>query len=219
MTSKLSTKKKGVQTGLINVAISTEASDTGGLREVVSVAVSARVMIPVNIDVSDGLANGICGTDVGIDNTGSDVHTILVKFNSERVGKQAIADNQYKKSFPGVVPIKRLDVQFYTGRGRRSVEAKRSQFPLSLAWGCTIHKVQGKIMDKIVVAMQGKGSFMPGQEYFALSRVRHLSGLFLLGFDVSAIRTSTSVVREMDRLRQQTLSETLPSAAPTVTHG
>jgi len=55
-------KKKDVQTGLIDVVISTKSSETGGLREVVSVAVGARIMVTVNIDVSDGLANGVCGT-------------------------------------------------------------------------------------------------------------------------------------------------------------
>lgn len=43
-------KKKDVYTGLIDVVISTKPSDTGGLREVASVAVSARVMLILNID-------------------------------------------------------------------------------------------------------------------------------------------------------------------------
>ncbi|KAK4320894.1 hypothetical protein Pmani_008267 [Petrolisthes manimaculis] len=97
-------------------------------------------MVTVNIDVSDGLANGVCGTVVGIDNTGADVHAVLVKLDSLRVGIQAIDSSQYKRQYPCAVPIKRKDVQFYAGRGRRSVEAQCSQFPLTLAWGCTIHK-------------------------------------------------------------------------------
>ncbi|CAI9726637.1 Hypothetical predicted protein [Octopus vulgaris] len=78
-------KKKAVQTGLTDVAIYTKASDTGDLREVLSVAVSTRMMITVNIDVSDSLANGVCGTVVRIDNTGSGIHTTLIKFDSEWV--------------------------------------------------------------------------------------------------------------------------------------
>ncbi|KAM9332830.1 ATP-dependent DNA helicase PIF1-like [Pholidichthys leucotaenia] len=191
-------QKKDVQTGLIDVIISTKLSHTGGLREVVSVAVGARVMVTVNTDVSDGLANGVCGTVVGIESSGSSVHTIFVKFDSRRVGMQAIANSQYKQSYPEAVPIKRQDVHLFAGRGRRSVEAKRSQFPLSLAWGCTIHKVQGKTMDQIVVSMEGKGLFMPGQAYVALSRVKKLNGLFLLGFDATSIRVNPAVVREME---------------------
>lgn len=195
-------QKKDVQTGIVDVTISSKPSDTGGLRYMVSVAVEARVMVTVNIDVSDGLANGVCGTIVGIDHTGTDVRTILVEFDSDRVGRKAITESQYRQTYPRAVPITRQAVQFFVGRGRRSVEAKRTQFPLSLAWGCTIHKVQGKTMDKIVVAMEGSGRFMPGQAYVALSRVKSLNGLYLLGFDPAAIRVNPAVLKEMARLRQ-----------------
>lgn len=206
-------KKKDVQTGLIDVVISSKPSDTGGLRKVVSIAVGARVMVTININVSDGLANGVCGTVIGIDSTGNDVHAILVKFDSGRVGKEAIASSHYKRSYPGAVPIKRQDVQFFAGTGRRSVEAKRTQFPLTLAWGCTIHKVQGKTLDAIVVSMEGRSHFMPGQAYVALSRVKTLHGLYLLGFDAGAIRVNPSVVREMDRLRSNLMP---PTEHPTI---
>ena len=93
-------QKKDVQTGLVDVAISSKPSNTGGLREVVSVAVGARVMVTVNVDVSDGLANGVCGTVVHIDHTDNEVHTILVEFDSDRVGKQAIINSQYRRDFP-----------------------------------------------------------------------------------------------------------------------
>ncbi|KAM9365022.1 ATP-dependent DNA helicase PIF1-like [Pholidichthys leucotaenia] len=211
-------QKKDVQTGLKDVIISTKPSHTGGLREVVSVAVGARVMVTVNIDVSDGLANGVCGAVVGIESSGSSVHTIFIKFDSRRVGMQAIANSQYKQSYPEAVPIKRQDVHLFAGRGRRSLEAKRSQFPLSLAWGCTIHKVQGKTMDQIVVSMEGKGSFMPGQAYVALSRVKKLNGLFLLGFDATSICVNPAVVREMERLRQEAATAAT-SSSPTPAHG
>ncbi|KAI8492052.1 hypothetical protein Bbelb_304250 [Branchiostoma belcheri] len=98
--------KKDLLTGLTNVAMPTKPSDTSNLREVVSVAVGARVMVTVNIDVADGLVNGTIATVVGIDSTGPYVHTILVKFDSDRVGKQAIAESQYKQAYPGAVPSK-----------------------------------------------------------------------------------------------------------------
>ena len=55
------------------------------------------------------------------------------------------------------------------------------QFPISLAWGCTIHKVQGQTLDSVVITMSPK--FLSGQAYVALSRVKRLDGLFLLEFN------------------------------------
>lgn len=196
-------KKKDVHTGLVDVVISPKPSDTGGLRHVVSVGIGARVMVTLNIDVADGLANGVCGTVVAIDSTGTDVLTILVHFDSDRVGKQAIANSQYRQRYPGAVPIQRKETHFFAGQGRTSVEAKRVQFPLSLAWGCTIHKVQGKTLDTIVVSMEGRGGFNPGQAYVAFSRVRQLTGLHLLGFNASSIRVSLAVQQEMSRLQSE----------------
>lgn len=101
----------------------------------------------------------------------------------------------------------RQDVQFFTGRGRQSVEARRTQFPLTLAWACTIHKVQGKTLEQVVVAMEGRGKLMPGQAYVAMSRVRSLQGLFFLGFDASHIRINPVVQGEMDRLNNSAQKE------------
>ena len=71
-------------------------------------------------------------------------------------------------------------------------------------------------MDKIVVSMEGRGNFMPGEAYVALSRVRTLQGLFLLGFNESAIRVNNAVTVEMERLRKRPLQLT---TAPPVTVG
>jgi len=166
-----------------------------------------------DIDVGNGLANRVCGTTVGIDAIAEDVCTIFVQFDSDKVGKQAIADSQYKSTYPDTVPVTRKDIQFYAGKGRQSVEAQRSQFPQTLAFGCTIHKVQGKTLDNIVVSMEGKGRFMPGQAYVAFSRVWNLEGLHLLGFDANAIHANQAVVDEMNRLCSR-LTYT-PTKAPT----
>ena len=60
--------------------------------------------------------------------------------------------------------------------GKRGSEVTRSQFPLTLAWATTIHKVQGLTLNEIVVDMEGNHRFSPGQTYVAFSRVKTLAG-------------------------------------------
>ena len=71
------------------------------------------------------------------------------------------------------------------------VRAKVTQIPLRLAWAITIHKSQGMSMDQ--AAMDLSRVFEHGQGYVALSRVRSLSGLHLLGWSESALSVHPDV--------------------------
>ncbi len=59
------------------------------------------------------------------------------------------------------------------------VVCRISQYPIVLAYAMTIHKAQGQTYGKI--ACDVSACFAPGQAYVALSRVKRLSGLYLLG--------------------------------------
>ena len=53
-----------------------------------------------------------------------------------------------------------------------------TQFPMMLAWAVTIHKSQGKTFDRLIIDF-GKGTFVAGQAYVALSRCTSLEGIVL----------------------------------------
>ena len=188
--------------------MSKKRSETGGLHDMLKIAVNARVMLTANVDVSDGLVNGAMGSVVCVitDNK-NEVNVILIYFDNANVGLKCIQTSSYKNVYPKAVPISKHEVKFLA-RGKKGAEVTRLQFPLTLAWATTIHKVQGLTQDEIVVDMKS-GRFSPGQAYVACSRVKNMQGLHITNFNVAAIKKSVKVEAEMERLANR-LVEPIP---------
>jgi len=66
--------------------------------------------------------------------------------------------------------------------------ASISQIPLRLAWAITVHKSQGMTLDAARIDL--RKAFVEGMGYVALSRVKNLRNLFLLGINQMALRVS-----------------------------
>ena len=122
---------KDKHTKQLDLTMPENRAKTGGLVRELHLAINAKVMLTVNVDVSDGLVNGARGTIQGIIKTGSEVITILVKFHHSRVGTNAIAQSQYRSLYPEAVPISRQEALFSIGKSK-SIEVSRRQFPLIL---------------------------------------------------------------------------------------
>lgn len=140
-----------------------------------SLKVGAAVMFVKN-NFEEGVVNGTLGTVIGFDDSGS----------------------PQVKTKNGVVVANPDSWAIEDDAGK--VIAEITQVPLRLAWAMTIHKSQGMSMDAAEIDLSG--AFEPGMGYVALSRVRSLSGLRLLGLNETALMVHDRVV-EFDRLLEE----------------
>lgn len=80
------------------------------------------------------------------------------------------------------------------------VLASYTQVPLCLAWAITVHKSQGMTLDAAEIDLSR--TFEMGQGYVALSRLRSLDGLKLLGFNQKSLLLDEWVFRVDKRLQE-----------------
>lgn len=75
------------------------------------------------------------------------------------------------------------------------------QLPLRLAWAITVHKSQGMTLDAARIDL--RRAFVEGMGYVALSRVRRLDNLSLLGINQMALKISPEALHIDETLRKK----------------
>ncbi|MEK7546875.1 MAG: helix-turn-helix domain-containing protein [Patescibacteria group bacterium] len=136
--------------------------------ETLYLKVGAAVMFTKN-NPKEGFVNGTLGAVEGFD---------------EHNGYPIIKTRNGRK-----IEVEPMD---WTVEENGKIRARIMQLPLRLAWAITVHKSQGMSLDEAVVDLSDVFEF--GQGYVALSRVRRLSGLYLLGWNERAFQVHPEVL-------------------------
>lgn len=143
------------------------------------------------------------------------------KFYNGKIGKiKSIADDEIYASFAdGEEDLLLTKSSWQSFEYKLDAEDQVSQnqvgeflqYPIKLAWAVTIHKSQGLTFDHAIIDA-GK-SFITGQVYVALSRVRTLDGLVLRSkINKDSLRSNKEVVNFMQPLSLQALTERMQGA-------
>ena len=124
---------------------------------------------------------------------GQQTYGLHILFDDCRVGRMTRNSAEHLPT-----TVRPVTTTFKSRNGRFRFE--RYQYPIDLAWAVTIHKVQGLSLEKAVIEL-GQSVLARGQAYVALSRVKSLGGVMLMGLIKSAFhKNDRAVQHEYERL-------------------
>ena len=168
-----------------------------------SLKVGLQVMITSKKDINNRLVNGLVGRFTQFKYSNNLLRVVYVKLNDGSEGLDAMRSNITALQYHWV-PIKKREALFGLRKNRQQPSAKRTQFPLTLSWACTVHKAQGLSLTEAVVCfnLESQKSFNQGQMYVALNRITRINELYLIGkYSKAALKVNESAKREYERLR------------------
>lgn len=158
--------------------------------DVLHYKVGAQVMLVSN-DSADRWVNGSMGVIAASAVVNGETVVTVDLLDGERV---EVGPHEWELTRPVITD----------GRLTYDVVGRYRQLPFKPAWAVTIHKSQGKTLERAVVAL-GRGTFADGQLYVALSRCTSLPGLVLKSV---VKRHHVKVEREVTRFLARSRGET-----------
>ncbi|XP_069962621.1 uncharacterized protein [Bactrocera oleae] len=174
-------------------------SDTYGLPYDIKLKEQIKYMVTLNIDIEDGFVNGACGTLklITFNENTKEPEILWIEFLPYKVGSKAKTSySEYMKNHdidPKLTPIKKKSATMNIS-SNLEYKVVREQFPVVEAEAMTIHKSQGQSCEQICVTFSstpGMKERMSNQMmYVALSRVKSINGLFIIG-DFQPLNTNT----------------------------
>ena len=177
-------------------------SETGNLANILRLKVDAQVMLLSNIDIEDRLVNGLLGQVKDFKIVSGGAKVIYVKFDNATARRNLMHSDAIGRS-NSWVPIHRIEVTFGLRKNWTHPCVKRTQIPLTLASACTVHKLQGLSLDTGVISfdLHEQKYFNQCQMYVALSRIKSLENLFLIGtYAALAIIENVTAKLEYERM-------------------
>ena len=167
----------------------------------IPLVVGMPVAINQNFDVAAGVVNGSHGFLRRIRYfTGGGGRRYLKSCIVEIPGADTVEMPHLPVHYFPILPDT-TDLKFEHGASRKRCTIKRKQVPIEPGFAMTVHKAQGRTMDRVIVDLAGcAGTEAP---YVMVSRATSLPGLMVLrGFDAKQItkRRSEDLRKEFSRL-------------------
>ena len=128
----------------VQKALAGNRNETRGVDYKIKLKQDAQVMLTANLNIEDRLINGQMGTvsKIKYNDTSQKPQVIYIKFDDESAGLETIRKSGDLYAMENhAVPIVPVAAKIKANTSRpSSSEIQRTQYPLALAWECTIHK-------------------------------------------------------------------------------